>query len=514
MPLPRGIRMRDRLSRSAINVSCRWPGLHFSPPFVTRQRSLPLQFYAVAFSSAGCKDKVASDTLSLRLTRRFTQGQLALAMTSLTQHRHHAGHSHSHHHDNTYLTSTNKKDAGVRITRIGLYVNFLMALGKGVGGYLLNSQSLIADAFHSLTDLVSDFLTLATVAWSLKPPTARFPSGYGKIESLGALGVSSLLLAGGLGLGWHSGEILYSHLFLDAAAAATEHHHHGHEHAHGAAGIFGHSHSHNPADMGIPSIHAAWIAGGSIIIKEYLYRASESIPCITVAAAKYCVVTAIKIARERKSSVLASNAIHHRIDSLTSIVALTAILGSNILNNVSWLDPVGGLLVSIMVVQAGWRNTGRALLELADVGIDSEIRDSVVSAASEALTNESFASGKVHGRDIEVREVQGIKAGQSYLLDVELAVPENMTIQETRPVEDLVRQKVGSQVRGTRRVKVKFVARNDESTELADEFVSADLNSSSNPEHNHSDHSHDHHDEHHGHHANGLTAESEPRKRR
>ena len=194
-------------------------------------------------------------------------------MTSTTPARPHSGHSHQHHHhDNTYLVSTNKKDAGVRITRIGLYVNFCMAIGKGLGGYFLNSQSLVADAFHSLTDLVSDFLTLATVSWSLKPPTSRFPGGYGKIESLGSLGVSSLLLTGGIGLGWHSCEILYSQFFLDAASSIAEH---GHSHG---GGVFGHSHSHNPADMGIPNVHAAWIAGGSIIIKEYLYRASKSSP--------------------------------------------------------------------------------------------------------------------------------------------------------------------------------------------------------------------------------------------
>lgn len=194
-------------------------------------------------------------------------------MSSTTLARPHSGHSHQHHHhDNTYLVSTNKKDAGVRITRIGLYVNLCMAIGKGLGGYFLNSQSLVADAFHSLTDLVSDFLTLATVSWSLKPPTSRFPSGYGKIESLGSLGVSSLLLAGGIGLGWHSCELLYSQFFLDVASSMAEH---GHSHG---GGVFGHSHSHNPADMGIPNVHAAWIAGGSIILKEYLYRASKSSP--------------------------------------------------------------------------------------------------------------------------------------------------------------------------------------------------------------------------------------------
>jgi divalent metal cation (Fe/Co/Zn/Cd) transporter len=75
------------------------------------------------------------------------------------------------------------------------------------------------------------------VGWSLKPPSERFPSGYGKIESLGALGVSGILLGGGL---------------LP--------HSHGHHHGGG--------------DLG-PNINAAWLAAGSIVIKEWLYRASK-----------------------------------------------------------------------------------------------------------------------------------------------------------------------------------------------------------------------------------------------
>lgn len=66
---------------------------------------------------------------------------------SLVQTRSHMGghsHSHGHHHhqhDNTYLTSTNRSDPGVRITRIGLYVNLGMAIAKGAGGIVFNSQA-------------------------------------------------------------------------------------------------------------------------------------------------------------------------------------------------------------------------------------------------------------------------------------------------------------------------------------------------------------------------------------
>ena len=268
MPLPRALQSFEVRARFT-HFLC--PKLSCRALVRTPHRHMQIYFISLAIppSFITCQSTSLSFIPSSHLRRRSNP-----VMTPTTPARPHSAHSHQHqqhhHHDNTYLVSTNKRDAGVRITRVGLYVNFCMAIGKGLGGYFFNSQSLIADAFHSLTDLVSDFLTLATVSWSLKSPTSRFPGGYGKIESLGSLGVSSLLLAGGIGLGWHSCELLYSQFFLDAASSMAEH---GHSHG---GGVFGHSHSHNPADMGIPNVHAAWIAGGSIIIKEYLYRASKS----------------------------------------------------------------------------------------------------------------------------------------------------------------------------------------------------------------------------------------------
>lgn len=189
-------------------------------------------------------------------------------------HAHHHGHSHSHglghhhHHDNTYLISKNRSDPGVRITNIGLVSNLAMAIAKFVGGWAFNSKAMIADGWHSLTDLASDVLTLATVSWSIKPPTDRFPLGFGKVESLGALGVSGLLLVGGAYMGIESGLSLYSHFNPEGAHALIEHVGHGHAH----------SHMHTPEALGIPSIHAAWLAAGTVVIKEWLYHASTSRP--------------------------------------------------------------------------------------------------------------------------------------------------------------------------------------------------------------------------------------------
>lgn len=195
----------------------------------------------------------------------------------------------------------------------------------------------------------------------------------------------------------------------------------------------------------------------------------------------------MKVAKERKSSVLASNAIHHRVDSLTGIVTLFAILGANFLHEAAWLDPVGGLLISLLVIKAGWGNSVSALYELADKGIDSEVKASVTKAAKK-----TFAELR-DGSQIELREVEGVKSGQNYLVDLQLAVPKSWTVEDVREVEDGVREMVGSRVRGVRRVKVRFVPKDDERTSLFDEFISGDISPRDSPEPEEHDHDYDQH---------------------
>ena len=205
----------------------------------------------------------------------------------------------------------------------------------------------------------------------------------------------------------------------------------------------------------------------------------------------------MKIAKERKSSILASNAIHHRIDSLTSIVALVAIGGSHVFTGTTWLDPVGGLIVSLMVIKAGWGNTGSALLELADVGVDEDMRTSVRNAATKALSQDILAAGNKEEALVHVRDVQGVKAGQNYLIEIDLVVPNAWTVQEARGVEDTVRKAIGSTVRGVRRVKVRFIPKANNTPSFIDEFIGPDLMDQNTSDvldgkNNHGNHNHNH----------------------
>ena len=216
--------------------------------------------------------------------------------------------------------------------------------------------------------------------------------------------------------------------------------------------------------------------------------------CGTVTSANLTFI-AMRIAEERKSSVLASNAVHHRIDSLTSIVALFTIGGTYVFNDASWLDPVGGLLISLMVIKAGWGNTRTSLLELADTTVDDDVKGSVRKAAAKALA-------RIQDSDIvEIRDVQGMKSGQNYLMEIELAVPGVWTVGRSRELEEAVREAIGSGVMGVKRLKDRFVPLEHEPVDFSEEFITPEVSARTNPENkdedNH-DHDHDHDHDHHG----------------
>lgn len=199
----------------------------------------------------------------------------------------------------------------------------------------------------------------------------------------------------------------------------------------------------------------------------------------------------MRIAEERKSSVLASNAVHHRIDSLTSIVALFTIGGTYVFNDASWLDPVGGLLISLMVIKAGWGNTRTSLLELADTTVDDDIKGSVRKAAKKALAQIQEQNA------IEIRDVQGMKSGQNYLMEIELGVPGSWSVNRSREVESAVREAIGGGVIGVKRLKVRFVPSELANANFTEEFIAPETSARNNPEAGEEhDHKHEHENEH------------------
>src|SRR5690625_7250269 len=74
-------------------------------------------------------------------------------------------------------------------TWIGIISNVFLFLLKGVAGIIGHSSALIADAFHSASDVITSVIVLAGVNAAMKPPDSDHPQGHGKADVLAAIHV-------------------------------------------------------------------------------------------------------------------------------------------------------------------------------------------------------------------------------------------------------------------------------------------------------------------------------------
>jgi len=315
-------------------------------------------------------------------------------------------------------------DRGSRITLIGLASNVGLVAAKGVAGWALNSAALMADAGHSLSDLVGDFVVLLAWKLSRRPPSPNFPHGYGKFESLGSLVVAALLALGGLGIGLHSFHLLQTTLGYGTPSDVTSHHDHfNHSLPHSPLPSFG-GHAHDLVDP-----KAAWFALGGVLVKEWLYRIT------------------MEVAKEEKSNVLVASALHHRSDALSSIVALAAIAFSTFGFVVA--DPLGGLFVTAMILFQAYHVGLGALQELLDRDpepeLSTEMRKVVLSLMDEPAPTISAVS-----------ELKLSRSGPNKLVQVDVTVRPEVSVAQTTSIEKEVLTRLRDRFEDVTEVRVRF----------------------------------------------------------
>ncbi len=89
---------------------------------------------------------------------------------------------------------------GVRATLICIGSSALLAAVKIISGIAGYSYALIADGVESMLDIVSSLVVLGTLRIASTPPNEKYPFGYGRVEPIGAIVVSSGLLIAALGI--------------------------------------------------------------------------------------------------------------------------------------------------------------------------------------------------------------------------------------------------------------------------------------------------------------------------
>jgi len=199
-----------------------------------------------------------------------------------------------------------------RVTWIGLGINLVLTAFKFAGGVLGNSQAVVADAVHSLSDTTTDVAILLGVRYWDKPADKGHPHGHRRLETMVTLSI-------GLALGLVAGGLLWS-----ALTTLQEHH------------------------ASAPGWIALSAAAVSIVCKELLYR-------WTAAAG-----------RRVRSMPLVANAWHHRSDALSSIPAVLAVAGAIYMPAWSFLDHIGAVAVSLFIFQAAYKIMKPACDKLLD----------------------------------------------------------------------------------------------------------------------------------------------------
>ena len=108
-----------------------------------------------------------------------------------------------------------------RVIVTGAICNLALAGLKGTGGIVSGSTVMIADALHSLTDLLSDIVTMAAVKWGREPADEDHPYGHGKYEAIGSLLVGGIVCGGGIGLSVHTYECVADAMATTTIATST-----------------------------------------------------------------------------------------------------------------------------------------------------------------------------------------------------------------------------------------------------------------------------------------------------
>jgi len=199
---------------------------------------------------------------------------------------------------------------GKKISIISLLSNTLLALLKISIGFFANSKALIADGFHSVSDMASTIIVMASIKFSETPADKNHPYGHEKAEALGTNILAVILIL--------------TSFFLGRDAVLTI--------------VDG-----NIAEPGSWALVAAFI---SIVVKELLYRFT------------------IKIGEEINSRGLIADAHHHRSDAFSSIAALIGIGGAKL--GFRFLDPLAGLVVAFLILKVGYEIMRDTSYELMD----------------------------------------------------------------------------------------------------------------------------------------------------
>lgn len=246
-----------------------------------------------------------------------------------------------------FVSNKDESDERVVRARYGFLEAWVSIAGNGLLfgvkitlGILANSVSLIADAFHTLGDLVSSVVVVIGFRAAKRPADTRHPYGHGRAEPIATLIIALLLVITG---------VEFAHVSYDRLREPQ-------------------------------AIKGGWIVVAamvlSIVAKEWMARFSNRLASVTA------------------SDMLRADAWHHRSDAIAAGLVLLAMVGSEL--GYPMLDGVFGLGVSALIGLTGYHMGRRMISVLLGEAPDREVSEQIADVAAAVRGVRGVHSVEVH----------------------------------------------------------------------------------------------------------------------
>ena len=280
--------------------------------------------------------------------------------------------------------SENNKSRERKIYQVTIYgslVNLALVILKFIAGFLGQSAAMIADAVHSLSDLITDLIVIVFVRLSSKPQDKGHDYGHGKYETLATLLVGVALLAVGGGILKNGIDAI--RIYLSGGALSS------------------------------PGWIALIAALLSIVSKEILFRYTN------------------RVGRKLESPAVIANAWHHRSDALSSIGTGIGIGGAILLGE-QWrvLDPLAAVIVSLFILKVA--------LYMVKPCIDELLEKSLPDEVEQAISEQVLSFPEVS----ELHHLRTRRIGSYYALEMHVRMDGNLSLHDAHAVTVLIEKKL------------------------------------------------------------------------
>lgn len=239
-------------------------------------------------------------------------------------------------------------DIARRISFVSIVANIGLSILKIAIGYAAQSSAIIADGFHSISDVISTFLALWGVQIASKSSDEEHPYGHEKLEPVMGKLLATILFVTAILIGWEGLKRIVNNEF------------------------------------NVPGSIAIAAAVISIVVKEWMFRYTR------------------KGALEIDSSALMADAWHHRSDALSSIGSLIGVIGARM--GYPIFDPIASVAIGLLIAKMAVEIYLKSVKELIDTAADPKTIERIkqIVMGVEGVVDIDLLKTRIHANKVYV----------------------------------------------------------------------------------------------------------------